>query len=242
MQSVARAISFIGMIFFASGTLISNYSLAEGNNKAANQFAPGKEILIPDAGLNAHMQGLEVVLNKDGTWRLQDRTSLGAMIAITDTGDTVKLHFSQDEKGGIIRSWEYFGKGAGPIQIVVSHTTSTAMSLHSRDDNCIPTVKVRNLSALSLSKLVFEIEFVATNGERSGLSSMIGPLDDGEEKELIGPALLVKKCEGLDGRVKIPFCLFNNGGPCSSAVKASEYGAIPLRRIDINPEDAKAAR
>lgn len=229
MQSVSRTLSLIFMIILASGTLMSNFSLAEGNNKPENNSMSQQVIPIPDFGLRAKMQGLEVVLHKDGTWRLQDRTSLGAMIAITDTGDTVKLHFSQDANGLPVRSWKYSGVGAGPIQIVVTHSTSTAKSLHSQDDNCIPTIKVRNLSQLSLDKIVVEIEFSAADGQRSGLSIMTGPLDDGEEREVIGPALLVKNCEGLSGRLNIPFCLFTNGAPCASAVRASEFGAIPLK-------------
>jgi hypothetical protein len=242
MQSVARTISLIGMVLFTSETLISNYSLAESSDKSKNKTAAGQEILIPDAGLRAHMQGLEVILKKDGTWHLQDRNSLGAIIAVTDTGDTVKLRFSQDEKGQPIRTWEYYGNGAGPIQIVVNDAVSTAKSPHSQDDNCIPTIKIRNLSKMTMENIVIEIEFESTSGQKSGVSVMAGPLDHGEEKQINGPALLVESCAGLTGYVTIPYCVFSNEAPCSPAVKTSEFGVIPLKRLDNNSEGTTVAR
>jgi hypothetical protein len=241
MRSVARTLSQLCMVLLTSGTLIANDSLAEGNNKNKNRVLPDA-MMIPASGITAKMQGLEVVLNKDGSWRLQDRSSLDSMVAITSNGDTVKLHFSQDANGIPQRTWDYFGQGIGPIQIVVSHATSTANSPHSTDDNCIPALKVRNLTELSVDQLVFEIEFRGTENQRGGLSMMTGNIDNGEEQELTGPALLVNRCEGLIGHVNIPYCVFKNGAPCNSAVVASEFGAIPLKRKNNNSENARAAR
>jgi len=108
MRSVARTLSQLCMVLLTSGTLIANDSLAEGNNKNKNQVLPD-EMSIPATGTIAKMQGLEVILNKDGSWRLQDRSSLDSMIAITSTGDTVKLRFSQDANGAPQRTWDYSG-------------------------------------------------------------------------------------------------------------------------------------
>ena len=93
-------------------------------------------------------------------------------------------------------------------------------------------VTVRNLTKLTLFRIIAELEFTAKDGTRASTSVMIGPLDDGEEEEKVASPLLVDECRGLTGTLHVAHCTYTNGLDCSIAVEASLYGAIPLQLAD----------
>ncbi len=193
--------------------------------------APANDAMGPNVmhkPIAAETSGHRVVLNPDGTWRLPKPSGTWEMDAITETGHSIVLVETLRPEGCVERTWKVAPAGGGVIQIVVSRTITTAQSLHSQDDNCIPVIAARNLNAHGLQSVIAEIEFVATDGERATTSLLFGPLDHGEERERTSSPLFLAGCKGVTGSVRAVECRLDNGARCESIVRASDRGIIPL--------------
>lgn len=189
----------------------------------------GESGTIPPSGMGATTSGQRVILLPDGTWKTDEHYSLEEMTAVTDHGQTITLTRGVDPKTkDVTLQWSYSGLRGGPLQIAVSRAITTDRSAHSSTDNCIPVVSVRNLSQIGLFRILIELEFTAPDGSTSGANLMAGPLDEGEETDIVANALFLNGCKNLTAKLQIPYCKFDHGLDCRHAVTASRVGAIPV--------------
>lgn len=209
-------------------TLLAFASLGSTAPPAAAQAADS-QMIIPDSGMGATTEGSRVILYSDGTWKVDEYVDTARITAVTDHGSTVELTQSQQSDGTQKKTWTLTGSGGGgPIQVVVTRAVTTNLSIHSDRDNCIPVVKVRNLTQVVLHRIVVEIDFTGPAGSHGGTSLMFGPLADGVEREEVSAPLFVPACKGLIGQARVPYCIFKDGVRCENVVIASERGVIPL--------------
>jgi len=198
-----------------------------GNQPSARPVLEDDEA-FPSSGLGARTIGQRVLLFSDGTWKINRYHVLDKVTAISDHGRTVNLMRTLDPKTNepILR-WEYAEGHGGPLQIVVSRVITTDRSEHSKNDNCIPVITVRNLTNLGLYRIVAELEFGDATDIHASTSVMAGPLDEGEQGDYLSNPLILNSCLGLTARLHIPFCQFDNGLDCRDVVSASAFGSIP---------------
>ncbi|UUX48463.1 hypothetical protein NUH88_13710 [Nisaea acidiphila] len=223
--------------FRACAALAVLLTLAAGQVSAQSRSNPPaksrttevfKDEAFPSSGLGATTLGERVLLLPDGTWKVDDYYAADEVTAVTDHGRTVVLTRKTDpaSKDSVLQ-WEYTRGHGGPIQIVVSRAITTDRSQHSKNDNCIPVLTVRNLTSLGLFRIVAELQFTGPNNVKAATSIMAGPLDDGEQGDFLSGPLFLDSCDSLTAELHIPFCQFENGLDCSSVVAASAYGTIP---------------
>ncbi|MEJ2610995.1 MAG: hypothetical protein P8179_13140 [Candidatus Thiodiazotropha sp.] len=185
---------------------------------------------IPPSGLGATTIGERVLLLSDGSWKIDNYYREDKVSAITDHGRTVSLTRKLDPNSQKpILIWEYSDQSTGPIQILVSRAIDTGKSIHSNTDNCIPVITARNLSKLSLFRVIAELSFQTSDGNIASTSVMLGPLDQGEEEEKVTSPIYVDKCQNLTAMLHIPYCYFSNGLDCTNTVETSRYGTIPVQ-------------
>ena len=190
---------------------------------------PGSHEALPPSGLGATTEGERVVLYNDHTWKVDEYNRQHDITAVTDHGRTVILHRKIDPTTSRpYLSWRYSDRSGGPIEVLISRAIDTERSEHSKTDNCIPVVTVRNLTRLGVFRIIVELEFTAKDGSKASTSVMLGPLDDGDEGEKVASPLLVDQCRGLTAKLHVGHCAFSDGLDCTSTVRASHYGAIPL--------------
>ena len=194
---------------------------------AASAGAPGS-MVMPSSGLQAVVPGRRVILDRDGSWRHLRTDNLDQAVALTDTGQMVELTIESDPDGEQLRTWRYLATGAGPLHIAVTRAVSTDKSLHSNRDNCIPVVSLRNLTKVRLFRIIIEIEFRDRSGKHGGTSLMAGPLEDGEQQEMVSSPLFLPGCDSLVGELHVPYCTFRDGTDCAHLVTASAIGSVPL--------------
>lgn len=178
--------------------------------------------------IEATTRGLRVALNPDGSWTLLPPVGVDAIDAVTNTGQSISLTRETTASGCIDQKWQAVGATGGLIHVFVSRAIDTKNSSHSNQDNCIPVVSAINLNRQELRGMLVEIEFSSPSGTNTGATMMFDSLDEGEEKNLTGAPLLVPGCKGLTGVLRIPYCLLDNGTPCTALVTASDRGIIPL--------------
>ena len=211
-------------------------AVAQSSPTAAQSGAHDME--IPTAGMGATTEGSRVILHSDGTWELNRFVDTSRVTAVTDHGRTVELSETTADDGTKTKVWKVTGTGGGgPIQVVVTRAVTTDLSIHSSRDNCIPVIKVRNLTKVSLHRIVVEIDFHTEGGAHGGTSLMFGPLPDGVEREEVSAPLFVPACKGLKGHARVPYCVFKDGVRCESIVIASDWGVIPLSMAAQSDEE-----
>lgn len=183
---------------------------------------------FPSSGLGARTVGERVLLFQDGTWKVDQYYSADEVTAVSDHGRIVSLTRTIDpQTKEPVLKWEYSRGHGGPLQIIVSRAITTDRSLHSKNDNCIPVVTVRNLTNLGLFRIVAELSFEGSGDAHASTSVMAGPLDDGEQGDYLSSPLFIATCSGLTARLHVPFCQFENGLDCRDVVTASSFGTIP---------------
>ena len=185
-------------------------------------------MVMSSTGLQAVVPGRRVILEQDGSWRHLRTDNLDQAVALTDTGQMVELTIDPNADGTHRRTWRYLATGAGPLHVAVTRAVATDKSLHSNRDNCIPVVTLRNLTKVRLFRIIIEIEFRDTNGKRGGTSLMAGPLEDGEQQEIVSAPLFLPGCDSLVGELHVPYCTFRDGTDCAHLVAASAIGSVPL--------------
>lgn len=232
------------MIFFRTflvATVLLLSALPQQADAQTSMPPLDKDETIPPSGLGATTVGERVLLLPDGTWKLDQFYSADEVTAMSDHGRVVKLTRTTDPttKRPVLR-WRYSKGHGGPLQIAVSRAITTDRSRHSKDDNCIPVITVRNLTNLGLFRIIAEVEFsVKDGGGQSAASIMAGPLDDGEEGDYLASPLFLETCKNLEATVNIPYCTFENGLDCRDVVTATRYGTIPAT---IAAPEEKAAQ
>lgn len=183
---------------------------------------------FPSSGLGARTTGARVLLFEDRTWKVDEYSSVDEIAAVSDHGRTVRLTRTIDPKTKeLVREWEYTRGHGGPLQIVISRAITTDRSEHSKNDNCIPVITVRNLTNLGLFRIVAELQFEGAGDIHAATSIMAGPLADGEQGDYLSSPLIIDTCAGLTARLHVPFCQFENGINCRDVVTASSFGTIP---------------
>lgn len=217
-------------------------SLAATRAWAGPLDPPETQEMLPPSGIGATTVGQRVILHPDGSWKEDKFKTDFEVLAVSDHGRIINLEGIKDPKTGKFKfQWHYTNQIDGEIQILVSRAIDTSRSAHSKDDNCIPVIKARNLTRLPVSRVVAELEFISGSGHVSSSSVMLGPLATGEEKDEIGSPLFVKNCQGLTAKLHVPYCRLNNGIDCTRMVGASGYSSIPitLRAIHQKPSLSK---
>lgn len=185
---------------------------------------------VPPSGLGATTIGERIILYSNGTWKVNNYFREDKIPAITDHGRTISLTRKTDpSKQNPTLLWEYTDKSSGPIQILVSRAIDTGKSKHSTSDNCIPVITARNLSMLTLFRIIAELSFKTPDGSSSSTSVMLGPLDRGEEEEKVSSPIYVDNCQQLTATLHVAYCFFSNGLDCSKTVEASRFGTIPIQ-------------
>jgi hypothetical protein len=224
MTARRTAAALVALILAAAGTAVPAAVAQEDGARAADTQAMG---LIPPSGIGATTTGERVLLLPDGTWRREGQV-IETVDAITDTGRQVELRQVTEADGDSRLTWDFIGAGGGPIQIVVTRALNTALSVHSKEDNCIPAVAARNLSSIRVNRVLVEIAFSDPEGNYSFTSLMMGPLDHGDAHEVVSPPLFFEACRGLTGTLTVPYCELDGGTRCDRLVVASDRGVIPL--------------
>jgi hypothetical protein len=185
---------------------------------------------VPPSGLGATTIGERIIIYNNGTWKINNFFKEEQVPAITDHGRTILLSKKTNpENNKTTLHWEYTDQSSGPIQILISRAIDTRKSEHSSDDNCIPVVTARNLSMLTLFRVIAEITFTTPDGVSSSTSVMLGPLDRGEEEEKVSSPIFVNNCQELSATLHVAYCFFSNGLDCSKTVVASRFGTIPIQ-------------
>jgi hypothetical protein len=197
-------------------------------NRPPAQSLLDRDEAFPSSGLGARTIGQRVLLFQDGTWKVDQYYSADAVTAVSDHGRIVSLTRTIDpQTKEPVLKWDYTTGHGGPLQIIVSRAITTDRSEHSKNDNCIPVVTVRNLTNLGLFRIVAELEFDGANDVHAATSVMAGPLDDGEQGDYLSSPLFLDSCSGLTAKLHVPFCQFDNGLDCRDVVTASAFGTIP---------------
>ncbi|WP_420402301.1 hypothetical protein [Nisaea sp.] len=230
LKALAIAALALGFAAFPATAQTSGVTSASssGNNSPAAALFDHDEA-FPSSGLGARTVGERVLLFSDGTWKVDQYYSADQVTAVSDHGRIVSLTRTIDPKTKepVLR-WNYARGHGGPLQIVVSRAITTDRSEHSKNDNCIPVITVRNLTNLGLFRIVAELQFDGAGEEvHASTSVMAGPLDDGEQGDYLSSPLFIDTCSGLTARLHIPFCQFENGLDCRDVVAASAFGTIP---------------
>lgn len=221
--------AFAALIVFLGLPAASVHAQSKGSPDAASRSQQvQRDEAFPSTGLGATTIGERVIILPDGTWKVDNYYQDDEVTAVSDHGRLVMLTRTKDpQTGEFVRTWSYTTGHGGPLQVVVSRAITTDRSLHSKNDNCIPVITVRNLTSLGLFRLVAELEFTSANGKNSATSIMAGPLDDGEQGDFQSGPLFLETCTDLTAKLHIPYCKFENGVDCRTVVSASGFGTIP---------------
>ena len=195
---------------------------------AADTHDPDGRMVVPKSGLEATIRGEHIILNQDGTWKHETDRNPDRAMGMTADGHMVELTITREDDGTQKKEWKYLGTGGGPLQVAITRAVTTDQSIHSDRDNCIPVITIRNLTKVTLHRILLDIEFVSADDSHGGTSLMMGPLDDGDQQEYVSPPLFVPGCKGLTATLRVPYCTFRDGARCENVVIASAWGVVPL--------------
>ena len=119
----------------------------------------------------------------------------------------------------------------GPIYIAIPVAYRYGLGGEGDNDSyCSPSIRVTNSSNATIEELIIGIDYWTTDGKPVGATiTRYSNIKVRRQDTHYFYQLTVSYCRGIEGEVSVVRCVYTTGENCSSAVRAIDFGTIPLR-------------